>query len=149
MNQNINPKSLKGKEVFNRTLELMDKLIPLNESVINASLEFVKRAPNGLVYTIIRENRKYFIKSTDRTEFKLSDLEYTGGLQNKMMEAYSTYEEALKHLNMKFQQLNEFYDIKGGYNLFERDDIDAEETGENEKKYKKKTLDEIYQILFE
>lgn len=139
MNQNINPKSLKGKDVFNRTLELMNKLTPLNESVINAALEFVKRAPNGLVYTIIRENHKYFIKSTDKTEFKVSDLDYIGGLKNKMTEAYSSYEEALKHLNMKFQQMNELYDIKGGYNLFEQDllEMDEEEEG-GEKKYKLK-----------
>ena len=141
--QNINPKSLKGKDVFNRTLELMDKLTPINESVINASLEFIKRAPNGLVYTIIRENHKYFIKSTDKTEFKISELDYSGGLQNKMMESYPSYEEALKHLNMKFQQLNELYGVKGGYNLFEQDDVDTEdssneETGLKEKKYKLK-----------
>lgn len=141
--QNINPKSLKGKDVFNRTLELMDKLTPINESVINASLEFIKKAPNGLVYTIIRENHKYFIKNTDKTEFKVSDLDYIGGLKNKMNESYPSYEEALKHLNMKFQELNELYGIKSGYNLFEQDNVDSEEvsneeTGLKEKKYKLK-----------
>jgi hypothetical protein len=143
MNQNINPKTLKGKEVFNRTLELMNKLTPINESVINSSLEFVKKGPNGLVYTIIRENHKYFIKSTDKLEFKVSELDYIGGLKNKMSEAYSSYEEALKHLNMKFQELNELYDVKGGYNLFEQDVFETEEesneeTGSKEKKYKLK-----------
>lgn len=142
-NQNINPKTLKGREVFNRTLELMDKLTPINESVINASLEFIKRAPNGLVYTIIRENHKYFIKTTDKTEFKVSELDYIGGLKNKMTESYSSYEEALKHLNMKFQQINEMYGIKGGYNLFEQDTVETEdsadeEAGTKEKKYKLK-----------
>ena len=139
-NQNINPKSLKGRDVFNRTLELMDKLTPINESVINASLEFIKRAPNGLVYTIIRENHKYFIKSTD-------NLDYIGGLQNKMRESYPSYEEALKHLNMKFQQINELHNIKSGYNLFEQDSVDSEdvsneETGLKEKKYKLKVKSE-------
>jgi hypothetical protein len=143
MNQNINPKSLKGKDVFSRTLDLMNKLTPINESVVNYSLEFVKRAPNGIVYTIIRENHKYFIKTTENIEFKLSELEYTGGLQNKMSESYSSYEQALKHLNMKFQQLNELYDIKGGYNLFEQDEVETEETdtdqeGVKDKKYKLK-----------
>lgn len=146
-NQNINPKTLKGKDVFNRTLDLMDKLTPINESVINASLEFIKRGPNGLVYTIIRENRKYFIKSSDKTEFKISELDYTGGLQNKMNESYSTYEEALKHLNMKFHELNELYNVKDGYNLFEQDifeaeDVSNEETGVKEKKYKLKLSSE-------
>lgn len=143
MNQNINPKSLKGKEVFNRTLDLMNKLTPINESVVNYALEFVKRAPNGLVYTIIRENHKYFIKTTENTEFKLSELNYVGGLQNKMSESYSSYEQALKHLNMKFQQLNELYGIKGGYNLFEQDSVETEEVdtdqeGVKDKKYKLK-----------
>ena len=146
-NQNINPKSLKGKEVFNRALELMNKLTPINESVINASLEFVKRAPNGQVYTIIRENHKYFIKITDRTEFKVSDLDYVGGIKNKMSESYPSYEEALKHLNMKFQQLNEMYGVKGGYNLFEQDIVETEdtenaETGIKEKKYKLKVAND-------
>ena len=143
MNQNINPKSLKGKDVFNRTLDLMNKLTPINESVVNYSLEFVKKAPNGLVYTIIRENHKYFIKTTENTEFKLSELDYVGGLQNKMSESYSSYEQALKHLNMKFQQLNELYGIKGGFNLFEQDSVETEEVdsdqeGVKDKKYKLK-----------
>ena len=143
MNQNINPKSLKGKDVFSRTLDLMNKLTPINESVVNSSLEFIKRAPNGLIYTIIRENHKYFIKTTKNPEFKISELGYIGGLQNKMNEAYSSYEEALKHLNMKFQQLNETYNIKGGYNLFEQDEVESEEVdsdqeGVKDKKYKLK-----------
>lgn len=132
MNKNINPKSLKGKDIFNRTLELMDKLTPINESVINSSLEFVKRAPNGLTYTIIRENRKYFIKSTEKTEFKISELDYIGGLQNKMDESYNSYEEALKHLNMKFQQLNEMYGNKSGINSFEIDEVEVDEVDSDE-----------------
>jgi hypothetical protein len=134
MKENINPKSLKGKEALQHTLDLMNKLTPIKESVSTASLEFVKRGPDGLTYTIIRENRKFFIKTTTETEFKISDLKYTGGLQNKLQEAYDTYEAALKHLNLTFQQINESYKNKGGMNLFEQDYFDIEE--DEGKKYK-------------
>lgn len=140
MNQKINPKTLKGNESYKRTLDLMDKLTPLNESTINASLEFVKRGPDDLTYVIIRENRKYFIKTTKEIEFKVEDLSYIGGLQNKLQESYTSYEDALKHLNLTFHDLNERYEIKNGLNLFEQDYFDIEDVDEDfgGKKYKLK-----------
>lgn len=138
-NSNVNPKSLKGNEAFQHALDLMNKLTPINESTPNASLEFIKRGPNNLTYTIIRENRKYFIKTTKNTSFKITELEYVGGLQNKMQESYNSYEDALKHLNMKFHDLNETYKIKKQINLFEQDHFDIEEEldgGMDRKKYK-------------
>ena len=138
MNQNYNLKSLKGKEVYNRTMELMNKLTPINESIVNSSIEFIKRGPDKITYLIIRENRKFFIKNTKNTKFKISELDYSGGLKNKLSEAYGSYEDALKHLNMKFQQLNEMYGIKGGHNLFEQDKYEVENELDEEKKYKLK-----------
>jgi len=138
MNKEINPKSLKGNEAFKHTLDLMNKLTPMNESVTNASLEFVKRGPNNLTYVIIRENRKYFIKTTKETQFKVEDLEYTGGLQNKLQEAYNTYEDALKQLNLTFRDLNEMYEVKGGSNLFEQDYFDIEDTEDIDEEFGKK-----------
>ncbi|MBT6402781.1 hypothetical protein HOK09_04980, partial [Candidatus Woesearchaeota archaeon] len=43
------------------------------------------------------------------------------GIQNKYDERYHSYAEALKHLNMKFDMLNESYGIEDGTNLFESD----------------------------
>jgi len=126
MNQNINPKSLKGKDVFSRTLDLMNKLTPINESVVNSSLEFIKRAPNGLIYTIIRENHKYFIKTTKNPEFKISELGYIGGLQNKKDKVYPSYAKAIKQLNLKFMSLNEAVGKSGQINVFVDDNLITE-----------------------
>jgi hypothetical protein len=53
------------------------------------------------------------------------DFNYSGGIQNKYDERYHSYAEALKHLNMKFDMLNESYGIEVGTNLFESDGIEV------------------------
>jgi len=142
---NINPKSLKGRDLLNKTLSLMDKLNPINESVgSNANLEYVKMAPDGTVYGIIKEYHRYFIKTTGNPEFLISDFNYIGGVQNKMDESYSSYEDALKHLNIRFRDLNEIHGITSGTNLFESDeyDMDMDEMKYKLKLNKEKSLSE-------
>ena len=55
------------------------------------------------------------------------DFEYSGGIKNKYDERYHSYAEALKHLNMKFDMLNESYGIETGTNLFESDGVEVKE----------------------
>ena len=55
------------------------------------------------------------------------DFEYVGGVQNKYDERYHSYAEALKHLNMKFDMLNESYGIETGTNIFESDGVEVKE----------------------
>ena len=118
-----NPKTLKGQDQINRISDLMGRMTTLNESTSLSEIDFIKKGPNGIVYGIIRENRNYFIKTTEKTTGTLmsEDFDYSGGIQNKYDERYHSYAEALKHLNMKFDMLNESYGIEDGTNLFESD----------------------------
>ena len=118
-----NPKTLKGQDQINRISDLMGRMTTLNESTSLSEIDFIKKGPNGIVYGIIRENRNYFIKTTEKTSGTLmsEDFNYSGGIQNKYDERYHSYAEALKHLNMKFDMLNESYGIEDGTNLFESD----------------------------
>ena len=125
MRKNINPKSLKGQDKLNRMLSLMDRMNTLTESKSFSELELIKKGPNGVVYGIIRENHDYFIKTSNKTsgQFLAEDFSYIGGLQNKYDERYKSYAEAIKHLNMKFDMLNESYGIDSNTNIFESDGV--------------------------
>ena len=119
----INPKTLKGQDKVNRMLDLMGKMNTLNESKSLSELELIKKGPNGVVYGIVRENHDYFIKTSNKPygKFLSEDFQYVGGLQNKSTEKYHSYAEALKHLNIKFDMLNESYGVENNNNIFESD----------------------------
>jgi hypothetical protein len=123
MGKFVNPKKIKGQDKLNRIKDLMGKMNTLTESTSLSELELVKKGPNGVVYGIIRENRNYFIKTSTKTtgELNSNDFDYVGGLQNKGTEKYNSYAEALKHLNMKFDMLNESFGVDNNVNLFETD----------------------------
>ena len=123
MRKIVNPKTLKGQDKVNRMLDLMGKMNTLNESKSFSELELIKKGPNGIVYGIVRENHDYFIKTSNKPygKFLSEDFQYIGGLQNKGTEKYHSYAEALKHLNIKFDMLNESYGIEYNVNIFESD----------------------------
>ena len=123
MRKIVNPKTLKGQDKVNRMLDLMGKMATLNESKSFSELELIKKGPNGIVYGIVRENHDYFIKTSNKPygKFLSEDFQYVGGLQNKGTEKYHSYAEALKHLNIKFDMLNESYGIEDNTNIFESD----------------------------
>jgi hypothetical protein len=123
MRKIINPKTLKGQDKVNRMLDLMGKMSTLNESKSFSELELIKKGPNGIVYGIVRENHDYFIKTSNKPygKFLSEDFQYIGGLQNKGTEKYHSYSEALKHLNIKFDMLNESYGVEYNNNIFESD----------------------------
>jgi hypothetical protein len=123
MRKIVNPKTLKGQDKVNRMLDLMGKMNTLNESKSLSELELIKKGPNGVVYGIVRENHDYFIKTSNKPygKFLSEDFQYVGGLQNKGTEKYHSYAEALKHLNIKFDMLNESYGVENNNNIFESD----------------------------
>ena len=127
MRENVNPKSLKGNDKLDRVRELMGKMQPLNESTSFSELELIKKGPNNVIYGIVRENHKYFIKTTNKTSGTLvaEDFDYIGGLQNKFSEAYNSYAAVTKQLNLKFDMLNESLGIDTHNNILESDGIAA------------------------
>ena len=127
MRKNVNPKSLKGRDQLDRVRELMGKMQPLNENTSLSELELIKKGPNNVIYGVIRENHKYFIKTTSKTSGTIvaEDFDYIGGLQNKFLESYSSYAAATKQLNLKFDMLNESLGINTHNNILESDGIAA------------------------
>ena len=116
----VNPKKIKGQDKLDRIKNLMGKMNTLNESTSLSEIDNVKKAANGIIYGIVRENRNYFIKTTEKTSGNLTseDFNYIGGLQNKNLERYDSYAEALKQLNLKFDMINESFGVKDNTNLF-------------------------------
>ena len=96
-----------NKKTLNRMLELAN-IKPMTENKVELStLDLVKKAANDKVYAIVRENRKYFIKVTDKKQsLTESDFNYIGGVANKTKHSYNSFEEASKHLNLMFDELN-------------------------------------------
>lgn len=127
MRKNVNPKSLKGRDQLDRVRELMGKMQPLNENTSLSELELIKKGPNNVIYGVVRENHKYFIKTTNKTSGKIvaEDFDYIGGLQNKFSEAYDSYASATKQLNLKFDMLNESLGINTHTNILESDGVRA------------------------
>lgn len=122
----INPVGLKGKEVSDRMKELMG-ISSINENKSNSVVELTKIGPDGKSYAVIRENHKYFIKVTDKKDGLIAeDFKYIGGLQNKQNEAYTSYANAIKHLNLNFKSLAEAYGTGGDINAFKNDNLITE-----------------------
>lgn len=125
-NISVSPVGLKGKEVSDRMKELMG-ITSINENKSNSVVELTKIGPDGKAYAIIRENHKYFIKVTDKKSGLLAeDFKYIGGLQNKQSEAYGSYANAIKHLNLNFKSLAEAYGTGGDINAFKNDNLLSE-----------------------
>ena len=122
-NISVSPIGLKGKEIDARMKELMG-ITSINENKSNSVVELTKIGPDGKAYAIIRENHKYFIKVTDKKSGLLAeDFKYIGGLQNKQNEAYNSYANAIKHLNLNFKSLAEAYGTGGDINAFQNDNL--------------------------
>lgn len=135
--KHINPNSLKGKDRINKMKDLMGKLT-VNENATPSKVELTKLGPDNIVYGIVRENHKYFIKTSNKIDsILLEDFNYMGGLGNKNENAYGSYSKALKKLNLKLISLNEVY---GGdkFNSFTNDNLlkeDAEFSNVEENEY--------------
>jgi hypothetical protein len=121
----ISPVGLKGNAINERMKELMGiKPITENKSVSVPVIELTKLGPDGKAYAIVRENHEHYIKVATKSENLLAeDFKYIGGLVNKKSEAYPSYANAIKHLNVKFKSLAEAYGKGGDINVFETDNL--------------------------
>jgi len=125
-NNKINPIGLKGNQINERMKELMG-IAPINENKSTSTVELTKMGPDGNAYAIVRENREWYIKKSDKTSNLVAeDFKYIGGLQNKKMEAYPSYSAALKRLNLKFNSLAEAHNFTGEINIVENDNLLSE-----------------------
>lgn len=140
MNNIILPVGLKGNEITERMKELMG-VTSINENKKTSVLELTKMGPDGNIYGVVRENHEYYIKTTSKkSNLVVEDFSYIGGLQNKKQEAYPSYAKAIKHLNLKFNSLNEAFNKSGQINVFENDNLesdDMENTSSNDDAYSK------------
>ncbi len=122
-NNRILPMGLKGNQINERMMQLMG-VTQINENKSNIAVELTKMGPDGKAYAIIRENHEYYIKSTNKTSDLIAeDFNYIGGLQNKKQEAYTSYAKAIKHLNLKFNSIQEALDTRIDINVFEDDNL--------------------------
>lgn len=132
-NLNIRPTGRKGNETMNRIKELMN-ITPIKEGVDRSVVELAKLGPDGKAYGIVKENSEYFIKVSDKTSNLVAeDFNYIGGLMNKKSQAYTSYSEATKQLNMKFINLAESNEDKV-FNILRTDNILLRESVNNDGK---------------
>ena len=102
-----------AKSTFDTELEKALRLMnwerqPVNESLSN--VEFYKIGADGKIYGIVKEGTKYYIKTTTPGNEKLTEsYEYIGGFNNKSKNAFTDYNKATKHLELKLMSLNEAY----------------------------------------
>lgn len=93
-----------------------------------SNFELVKESADGNTYAIVRENKKYHIKSTQtKDNLTESEFDYIGGVSNKNKKSFSSFEKATRHLNLMFEEINNHYDVEN-VNILESDIL-------NEKKF--------------
>lgn len=144
-NSNIRPTGRKGRETTDRIKELMN-ITPIKEGVDRSTEVVTKKGPDGKAYAIIKENNQYYIKVADKTDgLVMEDFKYIGGLMNKTSEAYHSYSEATKQLNMKFINLAESAEDKV-FNILRNDNLlkeSVENDGTGTKEDKKTSGDNL------
>jgi uncharacterized protein YfkK (UPF0435 family) len=118
-----------NKKLLNRMLELSNiKPVIKEEKMSLSNFELVKESVNGKIYAVVREQNKYYIKNADsKNNINESDFDYIGGIVNKGKKSFYSYEEAVKHLNLMFEEINNHYNVDN-VNLLESDVL-------NEKKF--------------
>ncbi len=144
-NSNIRPTGRKGRETIDRMKELMEGT-PIKENVDRSTEIVTKLGPDGKAYAIIKENNQYYIKVADKSSgLVMEDFKYIGGLMNKTNEAYHSYSEATKQLNMKFINLAESAEDKV-FNILRNDNLlkeSIENDGTGTKEDKKTSGDNL------
>lgn len=102
-----------GKIDLNRMLDIAffsNKKTQINENIFNdiSNIEYTKKANNGKVYAIVKENRSYFIKVADyKPSLTLEDFKYMGD-DEKFKPRYkkSSYKECLKSIGYMIEDIN-------------------------------------------
>ena len=110
-------------KTLKRMLKLADikPIIKESKETLLSSMEIVKKSVDGNTYAIVRENKKYFIKSTKTKEnLKESDFDYIGGIQNKTKKSFNSFSDVTKHLNLMFEEINNHSNVDN-VNILESD----------------------------
>lgn len=118
----LGSEKLTGQDKINRIIEIASYGQSKNQ-VNESTTEYSKRAVDGNVYAIVRENDGYYVK----TGLNESTLDYPTGMLNKSKYGFRSYSAALRKLNIMLKPINEEYN-EG-----------AEDPVLNEKKYVLKT----------
>ena len=105
-----------NEQQLNRIKELMS-FKPMNESTQknfgSEIVEYQKMAGDNKTYAIVREGKKYFIKVSDKASNILKeDFDFIGGFCNKSRYEYSSFNKALRNLELKVRSINEGVDKK-------------------------------------
>lgn len=105
--------------IYDEQLDRMKTLMSygINETTARESqsvVEYKAEGADGKTYGIIREGKKFYIKSAPKkdTEVLAEDFDYIGGFMNKKQYEYLTYPMASKQLELKLMSINEAYNIK-------------------------------------
>ena len=98
----------KYDEQLSRMEYLMNYNNSLNESKSNNGIEYHTEGSDGKVYGIIRENNKYYIKTTQKGKENLKEsYDYINGYNYRNENGYNSYNEATKQLEIKLMNINE------------------------------------------
>jgi hypothetical protein len=101
----------KFEEQLSRMEFLMGYRTPVNEGV-SRNIEYHTVGADGKVYGILREGSKYYIKTTEQGKQNLAEsYDYINGFINRSENAYKSYNEASKQLELKLISINEAYGI--------------------------------------
>jgi len=95
---------VKGKKQIERMNYLMynntKKNIVTEGKKQLSNLEYKVKGNDGKYYGIVRENRKFIIKSTDKKEPLTEDFQYLNGILNSSKQSYNNFSDAVKFLNL-------------------------------------------------
>lgn len=97
------------KDQLKRMQDLMGcNSINENTNKSNHNIEYHAIGADGKIYGIIRENTKYYIKTTEKGKENIAEsYEYIGGFCNRKDHEYSSYTNATKQLELKLMSINE------------------------------------------
>lgn len=105
--------------IYDAQLDRMKSLMTygIKESAAREGLSSIERqeeGADGKTYGIIREGKKFYIKSAPKKETALvaEDFDYIGGFMNKKANEYLTYPIASKQFELKLMSINEACSVK-------------------------------------
>ena len=82
-----------------------------NKKQSNSTLEYSAKAADGKYYGIVKECSHFYIKQATEGKEKLAEgYNYIGGYMNKNNYCYDSYNNALKHFELKLASINEAHD---------------------------------------
>lgn len=139
--------------IYDAQLDRMKTLMSygVNESAAREGqsvIEYQTEGADGKTYGIIREGKKFYIKSAPKKDTKIiaEDFEYIGGFMNKKNYEYLTYPMASKQLELKLMSINEACSSKKPV-IVEGTKSEAAEWQVNETKEMRAELDRYAEIV--